>query len=163
MGIRNYLVEGVSATGKTSVCHELRRRGYHALNGDRALAFKGDPATGKPVIRPRHANEIDSIAWVHAHQIWDVDKVKNLVADHSSAMTFFCGGSRNFTQFVEMFDAVFVLDIDAITMRQRLSERPYDEFGGRQSERELILRLHATKEDIPRSGIVIDEILKKCG
>lgn len=79
MGIRNYLIEGVSGTGKTSVCHELRR----------------------------------------------------------------------------------------------LGERPEDEFGGRPGERELIVRLHATKEDIPKDGVVIDataplecvvdEILEKCG
>jgi predicted ATPase len=31
MGIRNYLIEGVSGTGKTSVCNELQRRGYHAI------------------------------------------------------------------------------------------------------------------------------------
>jgi predicted ATPase len=31
MGIRNYLIEGLSATGKTSVCNELQRRGYHAI------------------------------------------------------------------------------------------------------------------------------------
>jgi broad-specificity NMP kinase len=48
MGIRNYLIEGVSGTGKTSVCHELRRRGYHAINGDRELAYQGDPKTGEP-------------------------------------------------------------------------------------------------------------------
>ena len=35
MGKRNYLIEGVSGTGKTSVCQELRRRGYVAINGDR--------------------------------------------------------------------------------------------------------------------------------
>jgi len=40
MGIRNYLIEGVSGTGKTAVCRELRRRGYHAVNGDRALAYR---------------------------------------------------------------------------------------------------------------------------
>ncbi|WP_244364379.1 AAA family ATPase [Paenibacillus cellulositrophicus] len=34
MGIRNYLIEGVSGTGKTSVCKELQRRGYHAIHGD---------------------------------------------------------------------------------------------------------------------------------
>lgn len=48
MGVRNYLVEGVSGTGKTSVCHELSRRGYQAINGDRELAYRGDPATGQP-------------------------------------------------------------------------------------------------------------------
>ena len=28
VGIRNYLIEGVSRTDKTSVCKELQRRGY---------------------------------------------------------------------------------------------------------------------------------------
>lgn len=41
MGVRNYLVEGVSGTGKTSVCRELQRRGHHAVNGDTELANKG--------------------------------------------------------------------------------------------------------------------------
>ena len=38
MGVRNFLVEGVSGTGKTSVCHELRRRGFvrHDALGNRA-------------------------------------------------------------------------------------------------------------------------------
>ncbi len=31
-GIGNYLIEGVSGTGKTSVCKELQRRGYYAIN-----------------------------------------------------------------------------------------------------------------------------------
>ncbi|MGX9900777.1 hypothetical protein ACW0JT_14565 [Arthrobacter sp. SA17] len=46
MGRKNYLVEGGSVTGKTSVCDELRRRGYHAIHGDRELAFQGNPETG---------------------------------------------------------------------------------------------------------------------
>ncbi|MDD9900252.1 MAG: hypothetical protein OXT65_04670 [Alphaproteobacteria bacterium] len=40
MGIKNYLIKGISGTGKTSVCHELRRRGHHALNGDRDLVMR---------------------------------------------------------------------------------------------------------------------------
>ncbi len=39
MGVKNYLIEGVSCAGKTSVCDELQRRGYHAIHGDRELAF----------------------------------------------------------------------------------------------------------------------------
>jgi hypothetical protein len=49
MGKRNYLIERVSGTGKTAVCHELRRRGYHAINGDRELAYRGDPTTGEKI------------------------------------------------------------------------------------------------------------------
>jgi hypothetical protein len=31
MGRPNYLVEGLSGTGKTSVCDELQRRGFHPV------------------------------------------------------------------------------------------------------------------------------------
>jgi hypothetical protein len=172
MGIRNYLIEGVSGTGKTSVCHELRRRGYHAINGDRELAYQGDPKTGKPVDGLAHESVTDSVTWGHEHHIWDVDKVKSVVADQRNAISFFCGGARNFRRFIDLFDGVFVLDVDLDTLNRRLAGRPEDEFGGRPSERELIVRLHATKEDTPRGDVVIDataplervvdEILEKC-
>lgn len=145
MGKRNYLIEGVSGTGKTSVCKELLRRGYHAINGDRELAYQGDPETGKPV---------DGIT--HEHHIWHVDKVKALIADHDEAVTFFCGGSRNFSKYIDLFDGVFVLEVDVDTLNRRLNERPEDEWGGKQTERDLIVQLHRTQEDIPKNGIIID-------
>lgn len=148
MGRKNYLVEGVSGSGKTSVCDELQRRGYHAIHGDRELAYQGDPGTGEP---------LDGTG--HAHHIWDVEKVKLLIADHSDELSFFCGGSRNFTRFIDLFDRVFVLDLDPDTLDTRLSARSDDEFGGKPEERELIRRLHATKSDIPTDGIRIDATL----
>jgi len=149
MGMRNYLIEGVSGTGKTSVCKELQRRGYHAINGDTELAYQGYPKTGGPT---------DGITGLEAHEyhIWHVDRVRALVADQDEAVTFFCGGSRNFAKFIDLFDDVFVLEVDAGTLNRRLSERPEDEWGGKQAERELTARLHQTKEDIPKRGISID-------
>jgi AAA domain len=162
MGVRNFLVEGVSGTGKTSVCRELQRRGYHAINGDTELAYQGDPDTGEP----KHG-------FAHEHHIWDVARVSALVANQDEAMTFFCGGSRNWSTFIGLFEGVFVLDVDVDTLNRRLDERPEDEWGGRQRERELVLRLHRTKEDIPNTGIpidatapiarVVDEILRHSG
>ena len=146
MGVRNYLIEGVSCTGKTSVCDELQRRGYHSIHGDRTLAYQGDPKTGEP---------LDGFA--HEHHIWDVDKVRTLVADQSHAASFFCGGSRNFNRFIDLFDGVFVLEVDLDTLNRRLVTRPEDEWGGRASEEESNARLqHATKEDIPKNAIIVD-------
>lgn len=145
VGIRNYLIEGVSCTGKTSVCEELRRRGYHAINGDTELAYQGDPETGRPASGP-----------AHEYHIWQVDKVRALVADQDEAVTFFCGGSRNFSRFIDLFDGVFVLEVDLDTLNRRLDRRPEDEWGGKPTERELIVRLHRTKEDVPKNGVSID-------
>ena len=143
VGIRNYLIEGVSGTGKTSVCKELQRRGYHAINGDNELAYQGDPETGKPMDDPLP----------HVHHIWHVDKVKAIVANQDEAVTFFCGGSRNFSKFIDLSDGVFVLEVDLDTLNRRIDERcrlDPDDWGGRPSERELIVRTHQTKEDIPK-------------
>ncbi len=150
MGKRNYLIEGVSGTGKTSVCHELRRRGYAALNSDRDLRQHTDPRTGERLIT------FSSPEIRHASNLWDVEKVRQLAANQDDEVTFFCGGSRNFNEFIDVFDKVFVLDVDVDTLNERLDNRPDDDWGKSKSERELILRLHATKEDIPSNGIVID-------
>lgn len=157
MGKRNYLIEGVSGTGKTSVCHELRRRGYAAINGDRELRDHGGTAHGAKSEAPGHElPDVRSAEISHAQNIWDVEKVWRLAADEADEVTFFCGGSRNFRQFIDVFDAVFILDVDAATLNARLDNRADDDWGKRESERELILRLHATKEDLPSGGIVID-------
>jgi thymidylate kinase len=162
MGRRNYLIEGLSGTGKTSVCDELQRRGHHAIHGDRVLAYQGDPETGEPVE-----------GGGHEHHIWDVARVRALVADQGQAMTFFCGGSRNFSRFIDLFDGVFVLEVDLATLHGRLDERPDEEWGGgTPTERELIVQWHRTKGDVPQNGVVIDatapiehvvdEILRRC-
>jgi hypothetical protein len=153
MGKRNYLIEGVSGVGKTSVCTELQRRGYHAIHGDRELAYQGDPETGQPT------HGLTLMHDISAHHIWDVEKVKALVANQAEAVTFFCGGSRNFSKFIDLFDGVFILETDIDTLNQRIDERVAvdpDDWGGRPAERELIARLHQTKEYIPKNGSIID-------
>ena len=101
MGKRNYLIEGVSCAGKTTLCDELLKRGYQAMHGDRVLAYQGDPKTGLPTQTSDHQ-----------HHIWNIQKVKELALNTKEPITFFCGGSRNFNQFIDLFDEVFVLDLD---------------------------------------------------
>ena len=172
MGIRNYLIEGVSGAGKTAVCTELQRRGCQAIHGDRELVYRGDPETGLPTA-PETGTP--TTTWMSEHQIWDVEKVQAFVANQEEAVTFFCGSSRNFAKFIDLFDGVFVLEVDLDTMNRRIDERvaldPTD-FGGKPEERELIARLYATKEDVPKNAMsidatapiarVVDDILSKC-
>jgi hypothetical protein len=39
-------------------------------------------------------------------------KVRALVVNQDEAVTFFCGDSRNFSKFIDLFDGVFVLEVD---------------------------------------------------
>jgi hypothetical protein len=68
-----------------------------------------------------------------------------------------------------LFEDVFVLAVDDSTLLRRLEERPADEFGARPAERELVVRLHRTREDTPTGTLidatrplsqVVDEILR---
>ena len=152
MGKRNYLIEGVSGTGKTTVCAELRRRGYHAINGDRQLRLRQPRSGPNPEGRYHQDSSRPPRGW---SPIWDVEKVRRLAENQDDDATFFCGGSRNFKEFIDLFDEVFILEVDVKTLHERLDSRP-DDWGKSKIERELILRLHATREDLPSSGIVID-------
>jgi len=172
MGIRNYLIEGVSGTGKTTVAEELQRRGYHVIHGDRELSYFGDPETGEP-LDGLSRESVENITWAYGRWIWNVDKVKSVMADQNYAQSFFCGGSRNSHHFIDLFDDVFVLEADLDTLKRRVSGRAEDEFGGKPEQWALLARVHATKEGIPKGGFaidatapierVVDEILKKCG
>ena len=164
MGIRNYLIDGGSGTGKTAVCSELQRRGYQAIHGDRELKLnpKIHEATGGP------------IPGYDLPPLWDVAKVNALIANHEEAVTFFCGGCSNSSKFIDRLDGVFVLEVNDINIvMRRIDERvlvdPTD-WGGKQEEREIIIRAHQTKEAIQtRWAIdataplesVVDEILRR--
>lgn len=168
VGVRNYLIEGVSGAGKTTVAEELARRGYQAVHGDRVLARIGNPETGEVFDHPDAGWSLEQR---HRHHIWDVDQVQAIVKDNSHPVAFFCGGSRNWGTFLELFDGVFVLEVDVDTLNRRLDDRPSDEFGRVPEERALVLRVHRTREDLPAGGVsidatrpvteVVDEILRR--
>jgi hypothetical protein len=138
----------------------MQRRGYHVLHGDRELVYRGNPETGEPVIEPVHESDMDRALWLQKHHLWDIDKVKSLVADRSKPISFFCGGSQNCSKFIDIFDGVFILEVEDLdTIYRRIDERvardPTD-WGGKPEERDLVARSHRTKEKIPKSGIIID-------
>src|ERR1041384_1084191 len=148
MGVKNYLIDGVSCAGKTTVGNELKQHGYHVIHGDRELAYWGDLITGEPV---------DGSAGGHRSWLWDVAKVNALVTDQRHAATFFCGGSRNADRFIGLFDEVFVLEIDLETLNRRLAARPDTQWGGTAQEGEAFARVqHATRVGLPVNATTID-------
>jgi len=131
MAKRNYLVEGLSGTGKSSVYEELIRRDYMAISTDRAWAHHTDPETGRTGGPVRH----DTHMW-HPHKA--LSELERAEPD----VLFVCGSSQNRDRFLPYFTKVFNLRVDADTMRRRLEARTEDDWPLGQEGVELMLTLN---------------------
>ena len=144
MAKRNYLVEGLSGAGKSSVYEELIRRGYKAISTDRAWACHADPDTGLPGGPIRH----DTF-------MWDQQKAVSELESPEPEVLFVCGSSRNRDRFLPYFTKIFNLRIDDDTMRRRLQERTDDDWPLGQEGVELMLTLNRSDEK-PAGAIDVD-------
>ena len=143
---RNYLVEGLSGAGKSSVYEELIQRGYKAISTDRAWKFRTD--TGS---------------------VWDEQKALRELESPEPDVLFVCGSSSNRDRFLPYFTEIFNLRIDDDTMRRRLQERTNNDFGKKPEELELMLRLNRSDEKLAGAidvdatqplDQVVDEVLR---
>jgi hypothetical protein len=149
MAKRNYLVEGLSGAGKSSVYEELIQRGYKAISTDRAWKSPAD-------------------------SMWDRKKAFGELESPEPEVLFVCGSGRNRDRFLPYFTKIFNLRIDDDTMRRRLEERTNNDFGKQPEEVELMLSLNRSDEK-PAGAIdvdatrpleqVVDEVLRlaDCG
>ena len=144
MAKRNYLVEGLSGAGKSSVCEELLRRGHKAISADRAWAHHADPDTGLP------GGPISHDTWM-----WDQQKAVSELESPEPEVLFVCGSSRNRDHFLSYFTKVFNLRIDDDTMRRRLEARTDDDWPLGQEGVELMLELNRSDEG-PAGAIDVD-------
>jgi hypothetical protein len=158
---QNFLVEGLSGTGKSSVHDELVRRGYPAVSTDRSWSYSADPDTGLPGGPGGHDT------WM-----WDRDKALADLESPEPDVLFVCGSSRNRDQFLSHFTRVFNLRIHDDTMRRRLEARTEDDWSLGQVGVDLMLGLNRTDEgpvgatqvDATQPlDVVVDEILRVAG
>ena len=161
MAKRNYLVEGLSGTGKSSVYEELIRRGYRAISTDRAWAYSADLETGLPGGPGGHDT------WM-----WDREKAVGELSSPEPDALFVCGSSRNRDGFLPYFTKVFNLRIDDHTLRRRLEARTDDDWSLGPDGVELMIELNR-REERPAGAIdidatqpldrVVDELLRLAG
>jgi hypothetical protein len=144
MAKRNYLIEGLSGAGKSSVYEELIRRGYKAISTDRAWKYHDGPDGSLPA-GPGH----------HGGSLWDQHKAVSELESAEPEVLFVCGSSRNRDRFLPYFTEIFNLRIDDDTMRRRLQERTNNDFGKQPEELELMLTLNRSDEK-PAGAIDVD-------
>ncbi|HEV2590441.1 MAG TPA: hypothetical protein VGU02_00985 [Gaiellaceae bacterium] len=147
MAQRNYWVDGLSGTGKSSVYEELLRRGFMAISTDRAWSHH------------------ETRMWVEQRAIAELE------SDEPDVL-FVCGGSRERERYAPYFTKVFNLRIDNATMLARLGKRTESDWSLGEEGVELSLELNRSDEgaqgaiDVDATQPleqVVDEILRLAG
>jgi dephospho-CoA kinase len=141
----NYFIEGLSGTGKTTVCEELKKRGFNAVEADAVYAFFGDPKTGEPTDEKHQFN------WM-----WDLRKVNKDLNDKSREELFVCGGAMNQLEVEGKFDKVFTLFLNDKTLEHRLMTRTNNSFGKKPEDLARQLKWNTgTKEYAEQRGTTL--------
>jgi thymidylate kinase len=153
------LIAGISGAGKSSVCVELRRRGYEAHDVDLdGNAVWIDRESGQ--VYPGNAYQgAESIAWFEKHD-WCVvpEKVAALAQQAADRLIFLCDMTKNEHEVAHLFAHVVYLSIDAQEVRRRVASRTTNDFGRTEHEMAAILDWldFAEREHREAGAVIID-------
>ncbi|MBI2798590.1 AAA family ATPase [Candidatus Saccharibacteria bacterium] len=114
----NYLIEGISGSGKSTVGEELKTKGYTVIDADKVFGYYGDPKTGEPT------SEKSQLNW-----LWEKNKVEQRLGSQTDNILFVCGGAMNQAQFEHYFSKIFMLKVDDETLKHRIMNRTSHDFG----------------------------------
>ncbi len=139
--MKEYLIEGVSGAGKTTIGEELDKLGYKVIDGDDELADFTDPKTGLPT------DDHDYKNW-----LWDEDKFNAALQNADADIVFVCGGAMNKPDFMHHFEKTFTLHINDEVLKHRLATRTTNDYGKKPEE--LAVQLKFNQETIEQSKFV---------
>jgi thymidylate kinase len=156
-------ITGISGSGKSSVCTELKRRGYSAYDTDKdGIAFFYHNDTGKAVTE-KVAPESRTPEWRSNHT-WKAKRedVEKLVAESKDKPVFLCGVTSNDSdELWDLFDSVFALTVDKKTLEHRIANRTSNDFGKNPHELADLLRWQQTaSSDYKQLGAILIDATK---
>ncbi|MDQ0677323.1 dephospho-CoA kinase [Arthrobacter pascens] len=123
------LITGMSGTGKTTVLHELSRRGYRTI-------------------------DTDCDAWVLPDGTWDEPRMSALLASDSSLVV--SGTVENQGRFYDRFAAVVLLSAPVEVLIERVSVRTNNHYGNSETDQPAIRQYILDVEPLLRNGATLE-------
>jgi len=136
----NVLITGMSATGKSTVLAELRRRGHRVVDTD-------DDGWSEDVPLPDGSG---------VERLWREDAMRALHAQDGEGALFVSGCVSNQGRFSDRFDAVVLLSAPTEVLLDRLATRTTNPFGKTPAERDRILKDLARAEPLLRRSATVE-------
>jgi predicted ATPase len=130
-----FFITGISGSGKSSLVHELRDRGYEAIDTDKGLSKWQHNETG--YVHPKSSvKAADRTAEFLRDHSWNVprEEVEQLRQEAHAKPVFLCGVIDNQDELRDLFRARFALVIDDETLVHRLQTRTDNDWGKQPHE-----------------------------
>jgi dephospho-CoA kinase len=127
--VARVLVTGMSGTGKTTLLHELRRRGHLTVDTD----YDG---------------------WELPDGTWDEQRMHRLLDEHSSIVVQ--GTVENQVRFYDRFDHVVLLSAPLHVLLERVRARTNNPYGSTAEQQAEIVLFTETVEPLLREGATME-------
>jgi len=169
-----FLVTGLPGSGKSTLCAELKARGYEAYDGDEDGLAKWYDGKGRAIDEERYRDRSPEFLRQHSRDI-SRETVEGLTAKARNRSIFLCGDPENEVELNDLFEEVFALVLDDATRNHRLVTRTNNQWGKLPHEREYSVAYGRKWEEIRQqlgytsidstqpTKLIADQILAKIG
>lgn len=152
---QNYLITGVAGTGKSTIAHELRRRGYAAYDTEEGFSYYIDKQTDERCAYPKTPTP----EWYDRHErVFDEKVLMNLLKKHAGEPLFICSITANQVKYYPQFDKIFLLTAPDDVITHRLGTRTNNYFGRHPLDLARVIGRHQQFDDELKAvgAVVID-------
>jgi shikimate kinase len=130
------LITGMSGVGKSSLLHELARRGYRTVDTDYG----------------------DYHVTIDGERLWREDRIDALLSEEHNGPMFVQGTTRNQVQFYLRFNHIVLLSVPADVLVERLTTRTTNPYGKDPAHVAETLEYLETVEPLLRQAATLEVV-----
>ncbi len=142
---KSILITGVSGSGKSVICVELKKRGYKAYDIEEIHGLFNMINKSTDKITDLKDYDKHNLECIKQHDwICNKKKLQKLISENAKKnvlnnIVFYCGTASNADDLLPLFDKIILLKASPDTTRKRLSKRKSNDFGRTSEVQEWVL------------------------